>query len=222
MGFGGQTVRDSRNPYKGGVGSVRFTVGAEGAAAVNQIKVTVKATAANGRTLQKRVAARVYLTESLTTLAVSGNAPSGTVAVAAKGTIVATITSKLVFDVVFDANGEFDLNITHNTTRDYYLVVVVDSQAFVSGVINFAQPTVVSKSPSGGTTAGGTALTITGTDFPADATVDIGGAAATSVVVVDSTTITCVTPARTAGAKAITVDSPTKGTSNTDVTFTYS
>lgn len=222
MGFSGQTVRRSRNPYNDGVGSLQFTVGAEGADTQNLIKVTVKARAANGRALQKRVAARVYLSESSAGAAVSGNAPSGTVAVAAKGAIVATITNKLVFDVVFDANGEFDLNITHNTTRSYYLVVVVNDQAYVSDVIDFAQPTVVSLSPTGGTTAGGTALTITGTDFAADCTVDVGGAAATSVVVVNSTTITCVTPARTAGAKAVTVTSATTGVSNTDVTFTYS
>jgi histidinol dehydrogenase len=51
--------------------------------------------------------------------------------------------------------------------------------------------------------------------------VDIGGAAATGVVVVSATSITCVTPARTAGAKNITVTTP-HGVSNTDIQFTYS
>jgi Metallo-peptidase family M12/IPT/TIG domain/FG-GAP-like repeat len=62
-----------------------------------------------------------------------------------------------------------------------------------------AGPTVSGISPPGGSTAGGTAVTITGTGFTAPATVKIRGVAATSVVVVNGTTITAVTPAGTAG-----------------------
>lgn len=65
--------------------------------------------------------------------------------------------------------------------------------------------TVTSVSPAAGGLSGGTTVTIEGTGFTADCTVDIGGAAATSVVVVSATQITCVTPARTAGAKTVTV-----------------
>ena len=43
-------------------------------------------------------------------------------------------------------------------------------------------------SPNSGSTAGGTAVTITGTNFAAGATVTFGGTAATNVVVVNSTT----------------------------------
>ena len=48
-------------------------------------------------------------------------------------------------------------------------------------------PTVTSVSPSSGTTAGGTAVTITGTNFAVGATVTFGSAAATNVVVVSGT-----------------------------------
>jgi hypothetical protein len=47
--------------------------------------------------------------------------------------------------------------------------------------------------------AGGTAATVTGTGFLTGATVAFGGTAATSVVVVGPTSITCVTPAHTSG-----------------------
>ncbi len=57
-------------------------------------------------------------------------------------------------------------------------------------------PTVTSVSPNSGTTAGGTAVTITGTNFAAGATVTFGSTAASSVVVVSATTITAVTPTR--------------------------
>src|SRR5208337_4308613 len=66
-------------------------------------------------------------------------------------------------------------------------------------------PTVTSISPNSGTTAGGTAVTITGTNFAAGATVTFGGTAATNVAVVSSTSITATTPAHAAGAVTVTV-----------------
>ncbi len=48
--------------------------------------------------------------------------------------------------------------------------------------------------PQYGPAAGGTAVTITGWGFAAGATVQVGGAAAGAVVVVDAGTITCNTP----------------------------
>ncbi len=58
-------------------------------------------------------------------------------------------------------------------------------------------PTVTDVSPGQGLEAGGTAITITGTSFLAGATVSVGGNPAAGVVVVDSTMITCSTPAGT-------------------------
>ena len=64
-------------------------------------------------------------------------------------------------------------------------------------------PTVTSVSPVSGSTAGGTAVTITGTNFAAGATVTFGGTAATNVVVVSGTQITATTPAGRAGAVTV-------------------
>ena len=66
-------------------------------------------------------------------------------------------------------------------------------------------PTLTSIAPVSGPAAGGTAVTLTGTNFAAGATVTVGGAAATSVVVASSTRITAVTPAGTAGARDVRV-----------------
>jgi hypothetical protein len=66
-------------------------------------------------------------------------------------------------------------------------------------------PTVTSISPTSGTTAGGTAVSITGTGFLAGATVSLGGTAATGVTVVNSTTITATTAAHSAGAVNVVV-----------------
>jgi hypothetical protein len=75
------------------------------------------------------------------------------------------------------------------------------ANGFTYGVV----PTVSSVSPNNGPAGGGTAITITGTNFAAGATVTIGGTAATNVVVVNSTTITATTPAHAAGAVTVTV-----------------
>ncbi|HZF13059.1 MAG TPA: M12 family metallo-peptidase [Thermoanaerobaculia bacterium] len=69
-------------------------------------------------------------------------------------------------------------------------------------------PTVTSILPKGGTTLGGTPVTITGTNFLAGATVSIGGAAATAVVVVNSSKITAITGAHATGMASIAVTNP--------------
>ena len=79
------------------------------------------------------------------------------------------------------------------------------SGALAGGFTYIAPPTVTSVSPNNGPVAGGTAVTITGTNFAAGATVTLGGTAATNVVVASSTTITATTPAHAAGAVTATV-----------------
>ena len=69
-------------------------------------------------------------------------------------------------------------------------------------------PTVASVSPNAGTTAGGTAVTITGANFATGAAVTFGGTAALSVTVTSATTITASTPAHTAGAVSVVVTNP--------------
>ena len=80
--------------------------------------------------------------------------------------------------------------------------------------------TVTNVNPATGTTAGGTSVTITGTDFTGASSVTFGGAAATSVIVVDATTITCTTPSGGAGTASILVTTPS-GTNAANTLFTY-
>jgi hypothetical protein len=85
----------------------------------------------------------------------------------------------------------------------------------------YLQVTVTGIAPSSGSTAGGTAVTITGTNFVSGATVAIGGVACTSVVVVDPTTITCVTGAHAAGAgDVVVIDTYGSGTLAAGFTYT--
>ncbi len=82
-------------------------------------------------------------------------------------------------------------------------------------------PTVSTIAPTSGTTAGGTAVTITGTGFLTGATVSFGGTAATGVTVVNSTSITATTPAHAAGAVNVVVTNSDTQTGTLTNGYTY-
>ena len=94
------------------------------------------------------------------------------------------------------------------------------SGSLTNGFTYVVVPTISNVSPNTGPAAGGTAVTITGTNFAAGATVTFGGTAATNVVVVSGTQITVTTPAHAAGAVtvAVTVNGQTGSLTNG---FTY-
>lgn len=81
-------------------------------------------------------------------------------------------------------------------------------------------PTLTTVAPGTGVAAGGTAVTLTGTGFIPGATVKFGLTAATSVVVVSSTSITCVSPAHTAATVDVSVTT-TAGTATKTGSFIY-
>jgi hypothetical protein len=87
------------------------------------------------------------------------------------------------------------------------VTVTVNGQngSLTNGFTYIAPPTVTSVSPNSGSTLGGTAVTILGTNFAAGATATFGGTAATNVVVVNGTTITATTPVHASGAVTVTV-----------------
>src|SRR5260370_526215 len=82
-------------------------------------------------------------------------------------------------------------------------------------------PTVTSVSPSSGAAAGGTAVTITGTNFVTGATATFGGTGATNVVVVSATQITATTAAHAAGAVNVVVTNPDTQSGSLTNGYTY-
>lgn len=64
---------------------------------------------------------------------------------------------------------------------------------------HFPAATITSVTPTAAAAAGGTAITIKGTNLTGVTAGTLGGTALTSVVVVDEKTVTAVTPAKTAG-----------------------
>src|SRR5262249_19960430 len=93
--------------------------------------------------------------------------------------------------------------------------------SFYATLIPDSTPTVTGVSPNAGPTAGGTSVTITGSNFTGATAVSFGGTAA-SFSVVSATSITATSPAHAAGAVDVTVTTP-NGTSATSAAdrFTY-
>jgi hypothetical protein len=102
---------------------------------------------------------------------------------------------------------------------DVAVTIGLDTETLVAELTYDSTPPVVitGVSPSSGTTAGGTAITISGTGFTADCT-DIKLPppfnTPTSIVFVNDTTITCVTPAGSAGATDLFVGDTVTGKSD--------
>jgi hypothetical protein len=93
-----------------------------------------------------------------------------------------------------------------------------DNKSPTSPSANNLQVTAIA--PASGTTLGGTAITISGSNFAAGATVMIGGAAATNVTFVSETSLTAVTPQHTSGAADVVVSAGGKtGTLRSGFTF---
>jgi hypothetical protein len=80
---------------------------------------------------------------------------------------------------------------------------------------------VTSVAPGGGSTAGGTAVTIRGDGFVAGAQVEIGDVPASGETVVDATTITAVTGAHAAGVVGVEVINPGSVVASRPSSFLY-
>ncbi|GGJ62265.1 IPT/TIG domain-containing protein [Streptomyces brasiliensis] len=82
-----------------------------------------------------------------------------------------------------------------------------------------ADPTITTITPSSGPASGGTALTVTGTNLDSTTSVTFGGAAA-PFAVINTTTLSVVTPSGTAGAVDVVVTNPA-GSATAVGGFTY-
>ncbi|HYM07884.1 MAG TPA: IPT/TIG domain-containing protein [Terriglobales bacterium] len=176
-------------------------------------------------------------------------AAAGTGTAANSGSVSTTAASELIFGAgtsgskftaagtgftarMINLYGNIAEDKTVNATGSYSAAATGSSGAWVMQVATFrasggsAQPPPVptSISPTSGTTAGGTPVTITGTGFLPGATVSFGGTSATGVSVANSTTITATTPAHAAGAVNVVVTNTDNqnGTLNNGYTYTSS
>jgi hypothetical protein len=153
-----------------------------------------------------------------TTQVVTLNGDRIVVEVGTGGNPAATGTHDVSFSVR-DNSTDLPEDDTQTTTGNPWLEFTNEITGF--GTAADPPPTVTSIDPAEGDVAGGTAVTITGTDFVDGATVTLGGDAAASVIFVGSTSITCDTPAHAAGAVDVVVTNPDLQTDTLAGGFTY-
>jgi hypothetical protein len=130
--------------------------------------------------------------------------------------VITTPDGDIAEDKILTAAGSNSATATLNSAGPWVMQMVT----FATGAAA-ASPTVTGVSPSSGPVAGGTAVTITGTNFVTGATVTFGSATATNVSVVNSTTITATTPAGTAGAATVKVTNSSGQSGSLASAFTY-
>lgn len=149
---------------------------------------------------------------------------AGTNTITINGTGLSTATS-----VSFGANA-----VTPTVVSDSVLSVVVPAGAAGSVGVSVTTaggsnnglsytyidvPTITAVAPTSGAASGGTAVTITGTNLASTNQVTFDGVAA-PFTVVNSTTVSAVTPPGTAGAVDVTVSNPA-GTATDAAAYTY-
>lgn len=98
---------------------------------------------------------------------------------------------------------------------------MIGTSSAVTQVTVTSVPTISSINPTSGPAAGGTSVTISGSDFVGPASVNFGGTPATSVVVQSSTTMTATTPARAPGPVNVVVTNPDSQSATLVNGFTY-
>jgi hypothetical protein len=150
-----------------------------------------------------------------TSVTITGSDFNGTTSVTIGGTAATDVLvvddSTITATTPAHATGSVSILVTTpvgtNTANTLYTYVV-------------PAPTVTGISPATGPTLGGTSVTITGTNLTGATAVTIGGAAATNVIVVNSTTITATTPPGSAGTASVLVTTA-GGTNVTNTLYTY-
>jgi hypothetical protein len=165
---------------------------------------------------------------TVSSVAPSNGPPAGGTAVTITGTNFAagatvTFGGTAATNVVIVSGTQITATTPAHAAGAVTVTVTVNSQSgsLTNGFSYVVPPTVSSVSPNSGSTLGGTAVTITGANFAAGATVTFGGAAGTNVVVVNSTTITATTPAGSAGAVTVTVTNPGSQSGSLTNGYTY-
>lgn len=119
----------------GGVFEASFTIGNE-AAHVRRVSIQLKDDA--GADLAQRGSVLAYLAGDAAGDTIAAAAPSGGVAIGVDGLAIPLVAGK-VLQLVSEADGDIDLDITEATAKSFYLVLVLPNGSLVvSNAIAFA------------------------------------------------------------------------------------
>jgi hypothetical protein len=179
---------------------------------VNYTAKTVTATVltSGGGPTVTSVSPNAGLAEGKTTVSITGTNFTGATAVKFGGTPAASfkVNSATSVTAVSPA-GSGTVDVTVTTPEGASATSSADHFSYVP---KGPPPTVTKLSPASGPVAGGTPVTITGTNFSGVTAVKFGANATTSFTVNSATSITAIAPAEAAGKVDVTVTTP-NGTS---------
>jgi len=117
------------------MGTPGFVIGSE---AGNAINVGVQLNDAAGAPLAVRGSVFAYLSDDANGDTLAGTAPSGGVAIGTDGLAIPLVAGK-AFQLVSEADGDIDINITEAGADTWYLVLVMpDGRRVASGAITFS------------------------------------------------------------------------------------
>ena len=146
----------------------------------------------------------------------------------------AVLAQKSWANVSFDASSQplvvgsrlywagFGMSPSAGSTENYYLYGLDLTDPTAPTLMTAPPPTVTALSPSLSSSSGGTAVTITGTDFGGVTGVTFGGTAATSFRVDSATQVTAIAPPHAAGTVAVQVNTLVDSSADTPADdFTY-
>jgi hypothetical protein len=224
----GTNFTDATGVIFGGVAARSFVINSANqitaitptrAAGAAVVQVITPGGTANGASAYTFVAA-----PTVSSLTPNTGTTSGGTAVTINGTNLVGVTT-----VLFGTAAATSFNVISATqivaiapavTAGVVNVTVTNAGGSAAGAYTYsaAAPSISALSPVSGTTAGGTSVVITGTNFIGTTAVTFGGVNATSFVVNSATQITAVTPPRAPGSVTIAVVTP-GGTITTNFTF---
>ena len=197
-----------------------------GAQGIYTVKLTVKDTAGASASITKTVDLSAPIA-SFTRNPLTGNAP-----LAVTFTDTSTGGAPSAWDWNFGdgsphsavQNPSYIYTVVGNYTAQLTVSNIFGSSSATKQVnVTYPAPTFTSISPTSGPTSGGTAVTIVGTNFVSGGSfgVTIGGVAATSVVRINATYITAVTPAGAPGAQNVVITNNDGQTATGPGAYTY-
>lgn len=127
------TARSNLGVYEK-LGTPSFVIGAEAGDVIN-VAIQLKDSA--GTDLAVRGSIFAYLSDDANGDSVAGSAPD-TVAIGTDGVAIPLVAGK-AFQLVSEADGDIDLNVTENGADTWYLILVMpDGRLVASGAITFA------------------------------------------------------------------------------------
>lgn len=199
-GLDGELTSGSSDPSPHPLCAVNDTL-ANGATCRVDVETICRAAAVGNLATLSSIAPTSGTNAGGTSVTLTGTNLSGATGVTFDGVAATSVTAvndtTVTADTPAHANGAVDV-----------VVLTPRGSATLDGAYTYTGPTLSSINPTTGSASGGLGVTLTGAGLAGATSLTFDGIAATSLNIVNSTTVTAVTPARAAGAVDVVITTP--------------